>query len=123
MARRGGSRSGRRRQQRRNTRSNLKRTRARALRFSSPSLDASYTQKSSYPKKSHIVFTVGENKNRLTKAKGVQLYTSLDGSFDARKQQACLRKAIRREVIHATNKSGRGGQKPAKWNSDSYRRC
>lgn len=49
---------------------------------------------------------------------------NLDVSFHApRRAIICARRAIRREVMFATNKSGRGGQRKPRRNSRSYIKC
>jgi hypothetical protein len=35
----------------------------------------------------------------------------------------CSKRKSRREVIHALNKSGQGGQKKARWSSNSHIKC
>lgn len=35
----------------------------------------------------------------------------------------CVKRAIRKEIMHANNKAGRSGQKRPKWTEDSRKRC
>ena len=43
--------------------------------------------------------------------------------FDPEKVVVCLRRSIRKRIMFALQKAGRGGQKRPRWNEDSYIRC
>jgi hypothetical protein len=40
-----------------------------------------------------------------------------------RRARVCIRRYLRKRVLFATQKTGRGGQKKAEWNKDSIIKC
>ena len=45
------------------------------------------------------------------------------GFSDSRKVLTCVRRTVRKQVLHALGKTGKSGQKKPKWNETSYIHC
>jgi hypothetical protein len=96
------------------------------LRFSRPSRERPSRPTVTIPsrRKERVLPARSEVKRRLKKKPQRKHLTYTTLTHEEKKPKLhCVRRKMRKEIMHALKKSGRGGQKRAKWTDESRLKC